>query len=70
MNKPYFFNPLKSIAMPNAGNMEPRGLIVVIGPNSSRDSRVLSTLVRTRGLFAAEKSQVTQCQGMNLNFHA
>ncbi len=38
------FNPLKSIAVPNAGNMVPRGLIVVIGPNSSGKTQMLKDL--------------------------
>ena len=35
------FNPLKSISVPNVGPVEPRGLVVVIGPNSSGKTQLL-----------------------------
>jgi hypothetical protein len=35
------FNPLNSIAIPNVGKVQPRGLIVIIGPNSSGKTQTL-----------------------------
>ncbi len=35
------FNPLKSIAVPNVGRVEPRGLVLVIGPNSAGKTQLL-----------------------------
>jgi ABC-type Na+ transport system ATPase subunit NatA len=37
----YEFNPLKSIAVPNVGRVEPRGLVLVIGPNSAGKTQFL-----------------------------
>lgn len=35
------FNPLKSIAVPNVGRIEPKGLVLVIGPNSAGKTQFL-----------------------------
>jgi hypothetical protein len=35
------FNPLKAIAIPNVGKVRPRGLTVIIGPNSSGKTQTL-----------------------------
>jgi hypothetical protein len=35
------FNPLKSIAVPNVGRIEPKGLVLVIGPNSAEKTQFL-----------------------------
>jgi hypothetical protein len=35
------FNPLQSIALPNVGKVQPRGLVVIIGPNSSGKTQTL-----------------------------
>jgi Cation transporter/ATPase, N-terminus len=41
MEKLVEFNPLKSIAIPNVGKVQPRGLVVIIGPNSSGKTQTL-----------------------------
>jgi hypothetical protein len=41
MEKLVEFNPLKSIAIPNLGKVQPRGLVVIIGPNSSGKTQAL-----------------------------
>jgi hypothetical protein len=38
------YNPLKSISIPNIGRMSPRGLVVVIGPNSSGKTQMLKDI--------------------------
>ncbi|MBX7133550.1 MAG: AAA family ATPase [Fimbriimonadaceae bacterium] len=38
------FNPLRSIAIPNVGRVTPRGLVVVIGPNSSGKTQMLKDI--------------------------
>src|SRR5213594_2702022 len=38
------FNPLKSIAMPNVGRVLPRGLVVIIGPNSAGKTQMLKDI--------------------------
>ena len=35
------FNPLKSIAVPNVGWVVPKGLVLVIGPNSAGKTQLL-----------------------------
>ena len=52
--------PLKSIAVPNIGTMQPRGLTVVIGPNSSGKTQFLKDiqarlLGQSRKLVVCEK---------------
>ncbi|MCH8043032.1 MAG: ATP-binding protein [Planctomycetes bacterium] len=37
-------NPLKSLAVKNVGSIEPRGLIVIVGPNSSGKTRFLKDI--------------------------
>ncbi len=44
MNNFDLFNPLKSIELPNVGRVYPRGLVVVIGPNSSGKTQMLKDL--------------------------
>lgn len=41
MEKLVEFNPLESIAIPNVGKVRPRGLVVIIGPNSSGKTQTL-----------------------------
>lgn len=41
MSTLFEFNPLKSIAVPNAGRVVPKGLILVIGPNSAGKTQLL-----------------------------
>jgi hypothetical protein len=44
MNTVVDFNPLASVAIPNVGFVNPRGLIVVIGPNSSGKTQMLKDI--------------------------
>ncbi|QDT79453.1 hypothetical protein Mal35_29110 [Gimesia maris] len=37
-------NPLKSIAIPNVGSIDPRGLVLIIGPNSSGKTQLLKDI--------------------------
>ena len=37
-------NPLKSIAIPNVGRIDPQGLVLVIGPNSSGKTQLLKDI--------------------------
>ncbi len=59
MTQPAVFNPLKLIAVPNAGSMVPRGLTVVIGPNSSGKTQMLKDL-QARLLGQARKLVVCE----------
>lgn len=63
MTQPAIFNPLKSIAVPNAGSMVPRGLTVIIGPNSSGKTQMLKDL-QARLLGQARKLVV--CENINI----
>jgi hypothetical protein len=48
------FNPLKSIAVPNVGRIEPKGLVLVIGPNSAGKTQLLRD-IEARMLGQARK---------------
>lgn len=53
-------NPLKSIAVPNIGTIQPSGLTVVIGPNSAGKTQMLKGLQakllgQSRKLVVCEK---------------
>lgn len=41
MSTLFEFNPLKSIAVPNVGRIVPKGLVLVIGPNSAGKTQLL-----------------------------
>lgn len=41
MSTLFEFNPLKSIAVPNVGRVVPKGLVLVIGPNSAGKTQLL-----------------------------
>ena len=41
MSTLFQFNPLKSIAVPNVGRVVPKGLVLVIGPNSAGKTQLL-----------------------------
>lgn len=56
-------NPLKSIAVPNIGSMEPRGLVVVIGPNSSGKTQMLRDI---RGRVLGEQRKLVVCESIEL----
>lgn len=63
MTLPAVFNPLTSIAVPNIGTIVPRGLIVIIGPNSSGKTQMLKDLQaqllgQPRELVVCEKIEV------------
>jgi energy-coupling factor transporter ATP-binding protein EcfA2 len=63
MQTPNSFNPLKSIAVPNVGRIEPRGLVVVIGPNSSGKTQMLKDI---HGWLLGQPRKLVVCQNIEL----
>ncbi len=63
MIEPAVFNPLKSIAVPNAGCMVPRGLTVIIGPNSSGKTQMLKDL---QARLLGESRKLVVCEKIDL----
>ncbi|MBI3099184.1 MAG: AAA family ATPase [Planctomycetes bacterium] len=64
------FNPLKSIAIPDVGRVQPRGLIVVIGPNSSGKTQMLKDiqarlLGQPRKLVVCEDIEIQRPQDLD-----
>jgi hypothetical protein len=57
------FNPLKSIAIPNVGRVEPRGLIVVIGPNSAGKTQMLKDI---QGRVLGQPRKLVVCEDIEL----
>ena len=57
------FNPLKSIAVPNVGRIHPRGLVVVIGPNSAGKTRMLKDI---QGRLLGEPRNLVVCEDVEL----
>jgi hypothetical protein len=57
------FNPLKSIAVQNIGSMEPRGLTVVIGPNSSGKTQMLKDL---QARLTGQARKLVVCEKIDL----
>ena len=57
------FNPLKSIAVPNIGYIEPRGLVVVIGPNSSGKTQMLKDI---QGRLLGQQRKLVVCEDIEL----
>ena len=57
------FNPLKSIAVPNIGRVEPRGLIVVIGPNSAGKTQMLRDI---QGRLLGQPRKLVVCEQIEL----
>ena len=65
------FNPLKSIAMPNVGRVQPRGLVVIIGPNSAGKTQMLKdiqgrVLGQPRNLVVCEDIELQRPPDLNL----
>ena len=58
------FNPLKSLAVPNVGRIEPRGLIVIVGPNSSGKTQMLKDIQQC--LFGMPRKLVV-CDAIELD---
>lgn len=70
MEKLAEFNPLKSIAIPNVGKVQPRGLVVIIGPNSSGKTQTLRDiqarlLGQPRKLVVCEEVEVQRPPELN-----
>ena len=63
MEKLIEFNPLKSIAVPNVGRMQPRGLVVVIGPNSSGKTQMLKDMLC---LLLGQPRKLVVCEEIEL----
>jgi hypothetical protein len=63
VTQPVIFNPLKSIAVPNAGSMVPRGLTVIIGPNSSGKTQMLKDL---QARLLGQSRKLVVCERIDL----
>ncbi len=64
------FNPLTSIAIPSLGKVQPRGLVVIIGPNSSGKTQTLRDiqsrlLGQPRKLVVCEEVEVQRPPELN-----
>lgn len=57
------FNPLKSIAIPNVGRVQPRGLVVVIGPNSAGKTQMLKDI---QGRVLGQPRKLVVCEDIEL----
>ncbi len=57
------YNPLKSIAIPNVGRLNPRGLVLVIGPNSSGKTQLLKDI---HGRMAGQPRSLVVCDDVEL----
>ncbi len=64
MSKLVDFNPLKSIAIPNIGRVQLRGLVVVIGPNSSGKSQMLKDI---QGRMLGQPRKLVVCEDIELH---
>ena len=53
------YNPLKSIAIPNVGRVQPLDLVVVIGPNSSGKTQMLKDIQGRLLGGAIQKSEMS-----------
>jgi hypothetical protein len=63
MTKVGRFNPLKSMAILNAGRIQPRGLVVVIGPNSSGKTQMLKDI---EGRMLGQPRKLVVCENIEL----
>ena len=57
------YNPLKSIAIPNVGRLSPRGLVLVIGPNSSGKTQLLKDI---HGRIVGQPRSLVVCDDIEL----
>jgi energy-coupling factor transporter ATP-binding protein EcfA2 len=58
------FNPLKSIAVPNVGRIEPKGLVLVIGPNSAGKTQLLRDI---QGLVLGQARKLVVCDDVEIS---
>jgi ABC-type uncharacterized transport system ATPase subunit len=63
MTKVGRFNPLKSMAIPNVGRIQPRGLVVIIGPNSSGKTQMLKDI---EGRMLGQPRSLVVCENIEL----
>lgn len=57
-------NPLKSIAVPNVGRLEPKGLILVIGPNSAGKTQFLRDI---QGRVLGQARRLVVCDDVEIS---
>jgi len=57
------FNPLKSIAIPNIGRIEPKGLVLVIGPNSAGKTQLLRDI---QGWVLGQARKLVVCSDIEI----
>src|SRR4051794_12820546 len=57
------FNPLISIAVPNVGRVEPRGLVLVIGPNSAGKTQFLRDI---QGRVLGQARKLVVCDDIEI----
>ncbi len=58
------FNPLKSIAVPNVGRVEPKGLTLVIGPNSAGKTQLLRDI---QGRMLGDARKLVVCDDIQIS---
>jgi ABC-type cobalamin/Fe3+-siderophores transport system ATPase subunit len=58
------FNPLKSIAVPNVGRIEPKGLVLVIGPNSAGKTQLLRDI---QGRVLGQARRLVVCDDVEIS---
>lgn len=58
------FNPLKSLAVPNVGRLEPNGLVLVIGPNSAGKTQFLQDI---RGRVLGQARKLVVCEAIEIS---
>lgn len=56
-------NPLKSIAIPNVGRIEPKGLVLVIGPNSAGKTQFLRDI---QGRMLGQPRKLVVCDDVSI----
>jgi ABC-type transport system involved in cytochrome c biogenesis ATPase subunit len=58
------FNPLKSIAIPNVGRVVPKGLVLVIGPNSAGKTQLLRDI---NGRMLGDARSLVVCEDIEIS---
>lgn len=58
------FNPLKAIAVPNVGRVEPKGLVLVIGPNSAGKTQILRDI---QGRILGQSRKLVVCDDVEID---
>ena len=64
MSKLLDFNPLKSITVPNVGRVEPKGLVLVIGPNSAGKTQILRDI---QGRVLGQARKLVVCDDIEIS---